>query len=166
VSGWTILTVRGREARDYEYTRQDNHDRWDATSDIAATMEVDERVRRWTTWSGHVGAYLNCSRYDFGFAENLLEEYGEMIDDAVVLGANDTSDQGTARYYPRPDLGMWIDQYEEYDHGDVGELALAVLTARHGIIARDPWHNTCGRLDDRYLEKGQERLDAGGEDGS
>lgn len=157
MSGWTILTVRGKQAKDYAYTRDDTHDRWDATSDIVATMDDDRRVRSWTTWSGHVYAYLGCSRYDFEFAESLMEDYGEMIDDAVVLGANDTTDQGCARYYPRPDLGIWSDQYEERDHGAVGEEALCVINARHGIIARDPFHNNPGRLDDRYLESGQGR---------
>jgi hypothetical protein len=154
MSGWTVITVRGKEAHDYEYTRCDSTDPWDATSDVVATMEDDERVHRWTTWSGHVYAYLACSRYDFEFAEEMLEDYGEMVEDAVVLGANDTSDQGTARYYPRPDLGMWTDQYEESDHGMVGERALRVIAARHGIIARDPFHNRTGRIDNIYLDSG------------
>ena len=160
MSGWTILTVRGEKAKDYEYTREDTHDRWDATADIVATMDDDDRVRHWTTWSGHVYAYLNCSRYNWEFAENLLEEYGEMIDDAVVLGANDTTDTGCARYYPRPDLGRWMDQYEE-DQGEdgynVGELALCVINSRHGIVSRDPFHNESGRLDDQYKEGGKKR---------
>lgn len=120
-------------------------------------MEADKRVRSWTAWSGHVYAYLACSRYNFEFAEGLMEDYGEMLRDAVVLGANDTTDQGTARYYPRPDLGMWTDQFEEYDHGMVGEEALAVISARHGISARDPFHNNVGRLDEKYLESGDAR---------
>jgi len=159
MSGWTILTVRGKYSKDYDATRYDEKDRWDATSDIVATMESDGRVREWTTWSGHVYAYLECARYDFEFAEELLEDYGEMVEDAVVLGANDTSDQGTARYYPRPATGFWSDQFEEVEYGNVGEQALSVINARHGIMARDPFHNTSGRLDDRYLENGSERGD-------
>ena len=162
MSGWTILTVRGKESKDYDYSRWDERDRWHAAADIVATMEEDSRVRKWTTWDGHVYAYLNTGRYDWEFAESLLEDYGEMVDDAVVLGANDTTDTGCARYYPRADLGRWTDQYEETQGHDgyyVGELALSVMNARHGIIARDPFHNTSGRLDDRYLDDGTVRGD-------
>ena len=158
MSGWTILTVRAKESKDYAYAREDNADPWAATSDIVATMDADDRVTRWTAASPHVYAYLNCGRYDFAFAEKLLEDYGHMLEDAVVLGANDTSDQGTARYYPRPDLGMWTDQYEEFEHGHVGEKALRVIGARHGIIARDPWHNEVGRLDDNYVDQGTDHM--------
>lgn len=156
MSGWTILTVRGRPSKDYERAEYESGDRYQATADLTATFEEDSRVRGWTTWKSHVYAYLECSRYNFEFAELLMEDYSYMIDDAVVLGANDTSDQGTARYYSRPDLKMWTDQYEETEHGYVGELALSVMNARHNIIARDPWHNNCdewGR-DERYLGRG------------
>lgn len=158
MSGWTVVTLRGKEAKDYEYTRDENHDRWDATADITATAEDDDRVRRWTTWNSHVYLYLNGSRYDWERAEDLFEEYGAMVDDAVVLGANDTTDTGCARYYPRPDLGKWTDQYEESQSLDgyyVGELALCVINSRHGIVARDPFHNESGLLDERYLDMGQ-----------
>lgn len=158
MSGWTILTVRGKEAKDYDLTECDYRDRWDATCDIAAKMDTDDRILKWTTWSSHVYAYLQCARYDFEFAEELLEEYGHMVDDAVVLGANDTSDSGMARYYDNPELGQWSDQFEETEYGNVGELALCVINARHSIVARDPFHNRSGLLDDRYLEKGKERL--------
>ena len=160
MSGWTILTVRGREAKDYDYTREDSSDPWDAVSDIVATMDADDRVRRWTTWSGHVYAYLNCSRYDFEFAEALLESYAVMVADAVVLGANNTSDTGRARYYPHPEQDH-TDDYQETQAEDgtyVGELALCVMNARHGIVARDPFHNECGSVDAYYLGQGVERL--------
>jgi len=160
MSGWTIITVRGKKATDYDYTRENNHDRFDATSDIVATMDQDDRVRKWTNWSSHVYAYLNCSRYDFDFAESLFEDYGEMIEDAVVLGANDTTDTGVARYYDRPDLGQYIHEYEESQSEDgcyVGEIALQVVGGRHSIVARDPFHNQCGRNDGWYNDSGQVR---------
>lgn len=159
MSGWTILTVRGKEAKDYEYSRDDNTDPWDATADIVATMADDRRVRAWTTWSGsgHVYAYLNSESYDFEFAEGLLQDYSEMVRDAVVLGANNTTDQGMARYYPDPESARWTDSYEEIEEGMVGEQALAVMTSRHGIAARDPFHNECGQLDESYESNGQKR---------
>jgi len=154
MSGWTILTVRAKPCEDYDKAEYNDSDPWQATADIVATMDADERVRRWTTWNSHVYAYLNCQRYDFEFAESLVAEYSDMVRDYVVLGANDTSDQGEARYYPRPDSDQWTDCYRETAHGNVGEKALAVINSNHEIQARDPWHNNCGLLDERYLEDG------------
>ena len=128
-------------------------------------MKEDSRVHRVTTWKSYVYAYLNCSRYNFEFAEEVMADYGHMIQDAVVLGANDTTDTGCARYYSRPDLGQWDSQYEESQKQDgyyVGEIALAVMTVNHGILARDPFHNNCGLLDDRYEESGTVREKAFG----
>ena len=154
MSSWTVLTVRGRRAEDYERTREDNHDRWDATADIAATMDDDHRVRRFTTWKGHVYAYLNCESYEDEPVESLLEDYAPMVDDAVVLYANDTTDVGKTSYYPDP-AGGWVDRYRETGERHVGERALAIMTSRRGIVARDPFHNECGRLDSRYLGDGR-----------
>lgn len=162
MSGWTILTVRGKYAKNYEYSRHDEKDPWDATSDIVASMDEDGRIYKWTVWSSHVYAYLkNCGRYDFSFAESILEDYDEQVRDAVVLGANDTTDTGTARYYPNAGE-RWTDKYRETQTEDgtyVGEIALAVMNARHGIVARDPFHNQSGLIDDNYLESGQVRAD-------
>lgn len=160
MSGWTILTVRGRISEDYEYVKHNDMDPFSATADIVATMERDDRIRLWTTWSGHVYAYLNGKRYAWGLAEDLLEDYQDMVSDAVVLGANDTTDTGEARYYDK-NLKC-IDSYEE-THGkdgtNVGEVALAHMTANHGIVARDPFHNSCGSLDDKYLNDGTTRIE-------
>jgi hypothetical protein len=153
MSSWTVLTVRGREAKDYEYTRQDNTDPWDATADIAATMDEDRRVRRHTMWKGHVYAYLGSDPFEDEPAEAILEDYAAMVEDAVILHANDTTDQGKASYYPDPE-GGWVDRFCETDHGYTGQKALMVVSSHRGIIARDPFHNTCGRLDGRYLEDG------------
>lgn len=163
MSGWTIITVRGKQNEDYEFTEYDDSGRYEATSDIVATMEADDRVHKWTTWKSHVYAYLACSRYDFEFAEDLFEDYTELIDDAVVLGANDTTDTGMARYYDRPDLGQYIHEYEEsqgQDGYNVGELALMVVGAKNGIICRDPFHNNCDEFgaDERRLENGEAQL--------
>ena len=76
-----------------------------------------------------------------------------MVEDAVILHANDTTDQGKASYYPDPE-GGWVDRFCETDHGYTGQKALMVVSSHRGIIARDPFHNTCGRLDGRYLEDG------------
>lgn len=164
MSGWTVITVRGKESKNYEYSRFDDTDPYHATSDITATMEEDGRVRQWTTWAGHVYAYLSCGRYDWEFAEDLLEDYSEMVRDAVVLGANDTTDTGCARYYHRPDLRKYKHQYEETQGDDgcqVGEIALSVMNAHHGIVSRDPFHNQCDGWgsDERYLDEGQSRLE-------
>lgn len=159
MSGWTILSVRGSESRDYSRAKFDESDRYTAVSDIASTMEEDSRVHEWTTWKDYVYAYLACNRYNFEFAEGLMEDYGEMIDDAVVLGANDTTDTGVARYYYRPDLGLWSHEYEETQKGDgyhVGEVALMVVGAKESFVARDPFHNNCGEYgrDERRLDRG------------
>lgn len=159
MSSWTILTVRGKYAKNYDYSRDDTSDPYDANADIVATMEEDERVRQWTTWGGHVYAYVEGG-YDSENSENIIDEYSEMVRDAVVLHANDTTDTGEAMYYPDPTSG-WTDKYKETQSEDglyVGELALCVINSRHGIVARDPFHNSCGTSDDMYLEEGRSDL--------
>lgn len=155
MSGWTIITVRGKHAADYPYTHHDwEHDRTQATYDITATFEEDRRVRVWDTYShDHAYALLNCERYDWEFAESLFEDYEDLIDDAVVLGWNDTTDSGCARYYSRPDLGQWAMQYEETDPRK-GERACAVMHAQYGIYAQNPFHNPTGRRDGDHLSNG------------
>lgn len=154
MSGWTIITVRGKEAQDYDYTHHDwEHDRSQAGYDLAATFEEDNRVRAWETKGSHVYALLACSRYDWEFAESLFEDYEELIDDAVVLGWNDTTDTGCARYYRRPELGNWTHQFEE-ERPEKGERACAVMYAQHGIRAENPFHNVAGRRNDRFLDNG------------
>lgn len=160
MSSWQIITLRGRKAQDYERTRSDSHDRWDATADIVATAAADSTVRKWTVWSSHV--YLYTTTSDWERAEQLIESYQDMVDDAVVLRANDTTDVGTARYYPVQDpTGGYTDEYRETQSHDglvVGQLALATINSRHNIVARDPWHNQAGRLDDEYLSDGEDQL--------
>ena len=101
MSGWTIITLRGKPSKDYKYSEYNEQDPWQATADMVATLDQDDRVREWTTWSGHVYVYLKCQRYDFKFAEEFMQDYSEMDKDAVVLGANDTSDTGKAKYYSK-----------------------------------------------------------------
>lgn len=158
MSSWTVITFRARAAEDYEYTRSEGTDPWDALADLVATIEEDNWVRKWTVWSPHVYAYLDDNDAEFEHAEALIEDHSEMIHDAVVLRANDTSSTGIANYYPvakvQWDTVRCTDSYEEIEHGDVGELALAVMNARHGLISRDPFHNQAGRLDEDYLNEG------------
>ena len=165
MSGWTVCTVRGVRSENYDRSEYNSTDPWDATADIVATMDRDGRVRSWETSSGHVYACLDCERYDFGFAEQLLNDYSDMVRDAVVLGANDTTDRGEARYYPDPQR-TWADQYKETEGRHVGYRALAVMCARHGIRADDPFHDETGVLNDTYLKDGNVNnsvLGAGGE---
>ena len=162
MSGWTVVTLRGRKSKDYEYSRRDNHDPVHAVEDICASVEADDRVRTWTMDSPHVYAYLNCDRYDWDFAEEFLEDYQDMLRDAVILGANDTSDTGTARYYPVADSVRCTDEYKETQAKDgcyVGWVAMATINARHGILSRDPFHDWLGRFDERYAEDGTVRID-------
>jgi len=118
------------------------------------------RVSKWTTWNSHVYALLNCPRYNFEFAENLVDDYSEMIDDFAVLGANDTTDTGRARSYPSAtDPHRYTDEYKENQKEGgphVGQIAMATITIRHKIVVRDPfsWSSKPGPLDDRYAEDG------------
>lgn len=156
MSSWVAATVRGLPADEYDLTREDHPDPWDATADIAATMNSDDKVREWTTWNGHAYAYLTV-RSDWEDAEAWLTQYEPMAQDAVILRANDTTDVGTARYYPTAS-DYHRHEYAESQEADglvVGEVALAVMTAAHGVVARDPWHNRTGTLDDSYLRDGK-----------
>ncbi|MDB9247506.1 hypothetical protein PN419_00595 [Halorubrum ezzemoulense] len=160
MSGWTILTARARASEDYDGAKYNDSDPWQATADLAASFEADNRVRKWSTYSGHVYALLDCPRYDFEFAEDLVAEYSELIDDFGVLGANDTSDTGRARYYPSAEQPhRYTDEYQEGQLEDgchVGLIAMATITARHGLVMRDPftYATSVGSLDDRYLDDG------------
>lgn len=160
MSGWTILTVRGRPSENYDRAEYNNSDPWSATADICATFEDEGRVHEWTTWNSHVYALLNCPRYNFKFAENLVDDYSEMVSDFAVLGANDTTDTGTARYYPSAaDPHQHADEYKEDQKEDghhVGQIAMATINTRHKIVTRDPfsWSSEPGTLDDRYAEDG------------
>lgn len=157
MSGWTVVTLRGRQGKNYEYSRWDNHNPVHAVEDLCATVEGDSRVRRWTMDSPHVYAYLACERYDWQFAETLLSDYRSMLRDAVVLGANDTTDTGTARYYPVKDSVDCTDECKETQSEDgtyVGQLALRVVGSRHAIIARDPFHDWLGEFDEKYAKEG------------
>lgn len=164
MSGWTIITVRGRVAQEYEKTRKDwENDRSYATEDIAATFDQDDRIRAWECVGyDHVSALLSCGRYDWKFAESLLQDYGGLVDDAVVLGWNDTTDTGCARYYPRADLANWTHQFEE-EEPHKGERALAVMYAQYGINASNPFHGDSGRWSERHAENGAVQNDCLGE---
>lgn len=158
MSGWTVATLRARPAEDYKFSRYDDSDPVHALQDLVATAEADDDVYAWELDSPHLYVYLNCDRYNWEFAEAFLEGYDVMVRDAVVLGANDTTDIGTARYYPEPD--RHTDEYKETQSEDgchVGKIALAIMTARHGIIARDPFHDYLGRMDGFYLGEGTDR---------
>jgi len=160
MSGWTVITIRAEFAENYEHSRSEYKDAGPALEDLAATMDEDARVRAWTTDHPHIYAYLNCGRYDWDFAEGFLDDYEAMVRDAVVLGANDTTDTGTARYYPSPTT--MTDEYKERQGEDgthVGNIALQVVGGRHGIIPRDPFHDWLGRFDDKYAEDGQVQID-------
>lgn len=154
MSGWTVVTLRS----DHEYEPAEyDDDPWPAFTDICATAEADDKVRKWTSKAPNVFAYLNCKRYDWEFAEALLEDYSNMVRDAVVLGANDTTDTGTARYYTVDDIVRCTDEYKETQADDglhVGYMALQIIGSRHNIVPRDPWHHHVGLLDDRALEDG------------
>lgn len=162
MSGWTVVTLRARKGENYEYSRWDNTDPVHAVEDLVATVQEDSRVRRWTLDSPHIYSYLACDRYDWDFAEAVLEDYQTMLRDAVVLGANDTTDTGTARYYPlNGSEAHCTDEYKETQSVDgtyVGRHALNVINARHTILARDPFHDRLGRFDDKYADKGTPRI--------
>lgn len=156
MSGWTVLTARANACRDYENAEYNDSDPWQAAADLAASFEADDRVVDWTVGDDHVYAYVG-GYTDWNTAERLMADYADMIRDAVVLCANDTSNTGQARYYPNASSDRWTDHYtetEDHDGLTTGKTALAVMTARHGILARDPFHNHVGRLDEHYLEDG------------
>ena len=158
MSGWTVLTARGLPAEDYDRVRWDNKDPAAALEDLTATFEDDRRIREWTLDNPQIHAHLATGRYDFETAEEVMSDYSGMIRDAVVLGANDTSDMGKARYYPNGG-GNWTHTFAETEHGHVGRRACAVMYAQHGIEARDPFHDWLGRFDEKYLENGKSMVD-------
>lgn len=142
MSGWTMVAVRGCKANNYKLTRKDISSREYATHDIAASFEEDSRVgsivvHKWST----VYALLNCGRYGYEFAEQLMEDYGVAIDDAAVLGWNDTTDTGCVRYYDRPELGRYVMEYEETDPHH-GEKAMAVVRGQYGIPAKNVFNES------------------------
>jgi hypothetical protein len=145
MSGWTTLTLRGLYSQDYDYSEYDSRDPYQANCDIAVTLQHDDRVADVGYWKNHVYAMLSTGRYDWTTAEQLLEDYAAMLYDAVVIGANDTSDTGKARYYPvhndwNGDPDTYTDMYVETQSEDgclTGAIAASVMTARHGIVAQE-----------------------------
>lgn len=158
MSNWMVLTVRGKEGADYPPSRHNDQDVWDATADIVATMDNDSRVEKWTTSANCVHAQLACSGDNFSLVEILLKDYANMVCDAVVLSVSTVTEKGEARYYPSP-TDKHTDKYKEIANGRKGELALAVINSRHGLIARDPFHQQYGQLDDEYCVDGSDQLE-------
>jgi len=144
MSGWTTLSIRGLYSRDYEYSEYDERDPYQANADLAVTLQNDDRIAAVGAWKDHVYASLSTGRYDWDTAESVLMDYRNMIYDASVIGANNTTDTGIARYYPVFDYGgndiISTDTYEERQGIDgcyVGAVAASIMTARHGIIAQE-----------------------------
>jgi hypothetical protein len=163
MSSWTVVTLRARKAKDYEHSRHDNHDPAAAMEDICATLDGDDRVRDWTMDSPHAYAltYKGLGR-DEDKTEELLADYQGMVEDAVVLFANDTSDTGSAKYYPVQNTLHCTDVYHESQSEDgtyVGEIAMTMINANHRILAKDPFHGWMGEFDEQYAENGVNRLD-------
>ena len=159
MSSWIVVTLRGRASKNYAFSRQDNFDPWDAVADIYATAEADSRIRAVT--AGNDCVYVRLLNKSVDAAEEILSDYAPMLRDAVVLDANNTTDTGVARYYPGPgrEDAYCSDRYAETQSEDgthVGRLACAVISARHGIIARDPFHEEIGRFDEDYADGGQD----------
>jgi hypothetical protein len=163
MSSWTVVTLRAREGKHYEHSEYDGPDPASAMEDICATLDEDDRVRDWTMDSPHAYAltYQGLGR-DEDDSKSFLADYEEMVEDAVVLFANDTSDTGSAKYYPVRHSLNCTDEYNEYEMVDgryVGQIAMAMINADHRILARDPFHSWMGEFDGRYAEDGTSRLD-------
>lgn len=171
MSGWTTLTLRGKYSRDYEPAKYDEKSSSKANSDLIVSLQNDDRVREVGYWKGHVYAMLSTGRYDWDTAEDILTEAQDMIYDAVVIGANDTTDTGEARYYPVYDtfsgpVNHYTDRYAETQGEDgctVGAIAASVMTARHGIVAQETLRFRAtsswdGGVRDYQEDKGVDRL--------
>lgn len=156
MSRWTLVTLRGRRNSEYARTTEENSYRGDAANDIAATMDIDTRIREWTAGRTHIYGYLDCLRGNFSIGETILDEYSVAIDGAVIVTANDTTGTGHARYYPDPadDPTRYTDEHKETEEGFTGEEACAVISARNCIMARDPFHTQVGWGNEMFAEFG------------
>lgn len=157
MSGWTIVTVRGEQDCNYDGSDYDGQSTYKAECDLAATADADDRVRS-VRVENNVYLYMNMPRYSFDGAVRWLNEHSEMVSDAVVLGANDTTDTGTAKYYEKNDGALtFVDEYaEQQGEHFVGQKALAYITHNYDIVAKDPFHNRLDRTE-KYLERGEVR---------
>ncbi|MCX2819881.1 hypothetical protein EGH25_11020 [Haladaptatus sp. F3-133] len=126
----------------------------------------DELIKKWYDndsvdriyyFEEYVYATAATPSYSFAF------KYPEYIDEVIVLEADDTTDQGTATYFPDPEGENPTpdDRYTEeevIDGRNVGKLALTVVGGRHKFVARDPYHNSRNHIfkevdeDSRILE--------------
>jgi len=174
MSGWTTITLRGLYGNKYEYSSHDSCSPSSANNDLLVSLSEDSRISDVGYWNGHVYATLSTGRYDFETAEVIISECSNMVYDAVVIGANDTTDTGIARYYPVYDelngpAGKYTDLYRETQSEDgctVGAVAASVMTARHGIIAQETLgyravqhngHRKAGPMDSQF-DSGTNRL--------
>lgn len=167
MSGWTTLTLRGLYSRDYDYSEYDERDPHQANCDLVVSLENDDRISDVGYWKGHVYVYLSTGRYDWDTAERILVDAQDQLYDAVVIGANDTSDTGEARYYPVHDTfsgkpSEYTDMYRETQSEDgtlTGAKCAAVMTARHGIVAQESLRyraNARHGIDDYMRENGRD----------
>lgn len=165
MSDWMGATFRAAKAEDYDNVDWDSVDRAPAMSDLVATAEADNLVRRWTTWDDFVYLDFDASATAWTSAENLLEQYAPMVEDAVLHRANNTSMVGEARYYRHPEKarhgaqGVYKESQERDGHY-AGLIALGAVSANHGIAARDPFHMQPGGHDEYALAEGTDQFAA------
>lgn len=159
MSGWTILTIRPRNDCDYTGHQSDSQFPWYSIADIVASMEADSRIRTWTTWANHIYAYVDCGRYQFNYALDLVKDYRKMVRDFVILGANDTTDYGHVKYYTSPSTLEF--EYKEDQGQDVpGYVAMSKIISKYGILVRDPFHhNRVSSVEDQYLKDGAVKVE-------
>jgi len=154
MSGWTILTVRGEPANRYSGTEKDwEYDRSYANKDLAVTLDNHELVRDTQVRGEEVHLLLTLDRYDFDGAVAITEEFSEAIDDFGVLGWNDTTDTGAARYYPTAGSKRYTLEFEEEDP-HYGKKASAAVYAHSGLEILDPFHNQKRDWTTKYLDQG------------
>lgn len=157
MSSWTLLIAKGRLDREYEYSNYDTTSRWDATVDLAATMDADDRIDEWKSWYDHVCGYVAHQKNAFGQARSIMQDYSSMIDNAVVLSTDNTSDCSTALYYKDP-MALYCNQFESKGYPYSGDRVLNGVNATYDINAKDPFHTVPGFSDEVRCDTGENRL--------
>lgn len=162
MSSWTLLIAKGRRNSEYMYCDYDTTSRWDATADLAATMDADNRIDEWKSWYDHVCGYVARQKHTFAQAKSIMQDYSSMIDNAVILSTDNTSDCSTALYYEDP-VDSRYDRFEITEQSYSGDRVLNDINGTYDINAKDPFHTVPGFADETRCHVGESRLTDDGE---
>lgn len=151
---WSTITFVSKQFRNRdeipnrELYEERHGTNWPQKQLAKELFSIDDRPDYITKRTGVVGGVIGLW---FGNREQsedkaVLEHVSDLIRNAVVVHANDTTDTGEAYLFQKTDDGFLVtDHYEETGNREkhVGERAASYMHAMHGIPAVARAQQTC-----------------------